>query len=732
MRRAVLCLLSVLVCASAGIAQTESARPRVGLALAGGSARGFVHVGVLRWLVEHRVPVDAVAGTSMGGVVGGLYAAGYEPTDMEEYFGQIDWKRTFSAVPYSQLPLRRKEDRREFPSKFEIGLRGRQVRIPAALNQGHEVGVQLSRFASPYARMKSFDDLPTPFRCVAADLLRGEPYIFQSGDLLDALRSTMAAPGIFEPVRVRAEGRDAGREMLLVDGGIFQNLPVDIARAMGTSVVIGVSIKLQPAKVDDIVTLVDVLGRTTDVIVEANERESLRRADIRIEVDTGSTSFIDFAQRQKLEDLGYQTAQQHAAELLRYALSEEDYKQFVGERQRRRRPENFTPQFVEVAGAAKYTEDIERSLAKLENVPLDKELAAKKMRFLIGDGRYASADYRWTEREGRPGLLVTLKEKRHGPPFLLSGVLLEGSQTENVRLILGSRLIFPDFGGPYSEWRTDVLSGSTSRFATEYYWRMFGHKTFLAPRGFAEFKTTAIYSGQSRIAEYAVDQQGVGLDIGYAAGRKNEFRFGYEFLRLHTKVSTGTPTLPRFEGFFQALRGQWLYDNADSAVIPRHGIRASISMRWVFSAPVVVQPYPILESRIQSAFPIGRGPYSMITALEGGTTAGRDSAIEPFTLGGPLHLNALALDQIRGNNYYYGGFYFLRSFARQPMSFLGPNYITVAYEVGSAFRDVRLSNSFHSGTIGFMTESPIGGIFIGASLGEGGERKVFFRMGRLF
>jgi NTE family protein len=686
----------------------------------------------MKWLVEHRVPVDAVAGTSMGGLVGGLYAAGYEPDDMEEYFASIDWKKTFSTVAYSQLPLRRKEDRREFPSKFEIGLRHRQIRLPAALNQGHEVGVLLSRFASPYARMRSFDELPTPFRCVAADLLRGEPYVFQSGDLLDALRATTAAPPVFEPVRLRPDRSQSGREMLLVDGGILLNLPVDIARGMGTDIVIGVSIKLQAARADDVVSLLDVLGRTTDVIVEANERGSLRRADIKIEVDTGNLPFTSFESRQKFQELGYQAAEQHKSELLRHALSEEDYQAFLRERQRRRRPEDFTPRFVEVTGAAKYSENLERSLSQLENVPLDPAVAARKMTFLVGDGRYASADYRWTEREGQPGLLVTLKEKRHGPPFLYSGVLLEGSQKENIRLIFGSRLLFPDFGGPYSEWRTDLYSGSTSRFATEYYWRIRGRKIFLAPRGFAEFKQDSIYSGHSRIAEYAVDQQGFGLDVGYAAGRKNEYRFGYEFSRLHTKVSTGAPTLPRFEGFFEALRGQWLYDNMDNAVIPRQGFRSSLSMRWVFSAPVVLQPYPILESSLQYAYPFGRGPYSLIASLAGGTTAGRDSAIAPFTLGGPLRLNALALDQLRGNNYYYGGFYALRKFGRQPLSFMGPNYVTVAYEAGSAFGDVHLRNTFHSGTIGYMSESPIGGLFFGASLGEGGERKLFFRLGRLF
>lgn len=732
MRRNILFILIMLVGAGVAFAQKEPERPRVGLALAGGSARGFVHVGVLQWLEEHRVPVDVVAGTSMGGLVGGLYAAGYEPAEMDEFFKPIDWDKTFSPVPYSQLPLRRKEDRREFAAKFEIGLRGRQARLPGAVYQGHEIGLLLSHFAAPYSGMRSFDDMPTPFRCVAADLIRGEPYVLQSGDLVDALRATTAVPGIFDPVRLRAGDRQGGREMMLVDGGIFRNLPVDITRSMGASVVVAVSIKLTETKAEDLYSLLDVVGRTIDVMVEANERTSLQRADIKIEIDVGKLGSTDFAQREKFVALGYQAAEQHAAELLRYALSAAEYKRFQQERQRKRRPENFTPQFVQIESAAKYGEELAHNLRDLENLPLNFREVSKEMTFLVGDGRYASADYRQTERNGRTGLLVKLKEKRHGPPFLFSGFNLEGSLTTEVRFILGSRLVFPDLGGPYSEWRTDLSTGSTSRFATEYYWRIRGRRAFLAPRGFAEFTHTGIYSGRSRVAEYAIEQQGFGLDVGYAVGRKSELRFGYEFLRLRTRVSTGTPTLPRFEGFFEALRAQWLYDNMNSALIPRRGARSSLSMRWVFSAPVVAQPYPIFETRMQYAFPVGRGPYSAIAALEGGTTAGRDSAIEPFTLGGPLRINALALDQLRGNNYYYGGFHLLRAFKRQPISFLGPNYITVAYEVGSTFNNLRQNNSFHSGTIGFLSESPIGGIYVGASFGESGERKVFFRLGRLF
>src|SRR5262245_66300311 len=173
-------------------------RPRVGLALGGGSARGLAHVGVLRWLEEHRIPVDLIAGTSMGGLIGGSYATGLSPDDLEALLSQINWDSMFGSNDFQYLSVRRKRDARSYPSYLEFGLRGGLV-APPSLNSGQQVEFLLARITAPYYSITAFDDLPTPFRCVAVDLRTARPFILENGSLAQAMRSTMSIPLVFPP-----------------------------------------------------------------------------------------------------------------------------------------------------------------------------------------------------------------------------------------------------------------------------------------------------------------------------------------------------------------------------------------------------------------------------------------------------------------------------------------------------------------------------------------------------
>src|SRR5262249_27200728 len=217
--------------ASAPIANVQS--PRVGVAFGGGSARGIAHVGVIRWLEEHRVPIDVAAGTSMGGLIGGAFATGMDAPELEAFIGSIDWDELFGASSFAYKNIRRKADARAYPSRLEFGLRGGIV-PPSALNSGESVELLLGRITAAYFDIEDFDDLPTPFRTVAVDLLSAQPLIMRSGSLADAMRATMSLPLIFPPVDVN------GR--LLVDGGTMNNVPADIVKAMGADRVVAVNV----------------------------------------------------------------------------------------------------------------------------------------------------------------------------------------------------------------------------------------------------------------------------------------------------------------------------------------------------------------------------------------------------------------------------------------------------------------------------------------------------------
>src|ERR1700678_1488920 len=216
----------------------QDSRQKIGLVLEGGGALGLAHIGVLQWLYQHHVPVDLVAGTSMGGLVGGFYATGHSPDEIQQLIQNVNWDQALSGqLPFRDLSYRRKEDAVEFPTRIEFGLRN-GVQLPAGFNAGQEVTFILDRVTLAYSEVKSFNDLPTPFACVATELNTGRQHVFHDGSLSLALRATMSLPGIFTPVH--------SGKILYADGGLLNNMPVDVAQSMDAQLTIAVYLQTAP------------------------------------------------------------------------------------------------------------------------------------------------------------------------------------------------------------------------------------------------------------------------------------------------------------------------------------------------------------------------------------------------------------------------------------------------------------------------------------------------------
>ena len=318
-------------------------RPRIGLVLEGGGALGLAHVGVLKWFEEHHIPIDYVAGTSMGGLVGGLYATGRSSDEIRAFLRDINWYSALNNdVPYKDMAFRRKEDAREYPASLEFGFKDRTAVLPSGFNSGHEVGLILDRIAYPYTELRSFDELPTPFRCVSTDLVSGKAVVFDRGSLSEALRATMSLPAIFSPVRRNGQ--------ILVDGGLLENLPVDVARRMGADIVIAVNLQTKPLNPNEPLSAFGVLQRSISVGISVNELESMRRADLVIQVHTQEFTSTDYQAAEKIIDLGFTGSEERNAVLSRFALSDGDWTEYAAERNGRAvRPP--VPEFIQVSGA---------------------------------------------------------------------------------------------------------------------------------------------------------------------------------------------------------------------------------------------------------------------------------------------------------------------------------------------------------------------------------------------
>ena len=309
--------------------QRQQRRKTIGLVLSGGAARGFAHVGVLKVLEENHIPVDYVAGASMGGLIGALYAMGKTPAQMEELIGRLNWDTLLQpSTTFENLSFRRKEDRRNIPAPITLKGRINDLKLPNALNSGHETGLLFDRLTLPYARVNDFHDLPIPFACVGTDMVNGQSVTLDKGSLSQSLRATMSVPGVFAPVEI--DGR------ILSDGGLVNNIPTNVVKAMSADIVLVVNIETQLAGREALDNLLGVLAQTINIASADNSRRSLLQADIIIAPDLGTYANTDFGQSKAIIDLGYQGAQQKIEVLKGLALDDAEWQQHLAARARAR------------------------------------------------------------------------------------------------------------------------------------------------------------------------------------------------------------------------------------------------------------------------------------------------------------------------------------------------------------------------------------------------------------
>ena len=393
-------VLSSLAAVAQSTATPPPKRMKVGVALEGGGALGLAHIGVLRWFEQHHIPIDYLSGNSMGGLVGGLYATGQSPDDIERTVKKMDWPLLLGgATPFEDLSFRRKEDARAVQSTLAIGFK-KGASLPSGLNAGHQISLLIDRETLPYSDVKSFDDLPIPFRCVATDLVSGKAHVFRTGPIGLAMRSTMSLPGIFNPVR------DGDR--LYVDGELVDNLPTDLAREMGPDVVIAIHLQVSPTTADDIQSLFGVLGRSIQISSAASEVRGMEAADLVVKVDVQKFTALDFNQADALIQKGMEAAEEKSKILQPYVLNQAEWDEYVARRDARKRGPAVAPQFVKVVGGNSIASDkrMEKLLQPMVDKPIEIKKLDKELTLLTGVGRYSGASYSMTEIGGKVGLQV--------------------------------------------------------------------------------------------------------------------------------------------------------------------------------------------------------------------------------------------------------------------------------------------------------------------------------------
>jgi NTE family protein len=717
--------------------QTSKRRKTVGLVLSGGGARGFAHVGVLKVLEENHIPVDYVAGASMGGLIGSMYAMGHTPAEMEALISELNWDQLLTATTtFENLSFRRKEDRRNIPAPITLKGRINDLKLPNALNSGHEAGLLFDRVALPYAQVRDFHDLPIPFACVGTDMVKGESVTLDKGSLSRALRATMSVPGVFAPVEI--DGR------ILSDGGLVNNIPTNVVKAMSADIVLVVNIETQLAGRESLESILGVLAQTINIASADNSRRSLLQADMIIAPDLGKYSNTDFGEAKAIIDLGYQGAEAKVGMLRNLSLNDADWQAHLAARRARELPDSApVPEFLAVDGKNQdAVRTIEEKLGdKYKNQPLTpqkQEELAKDLSDLTGTGRFDSLDYDVISREGKPGLLIrttTAGERPSKPTRLEVGFDVNSVESDNVNFVFNARLTFFDIGRYGSEWRNDVKLGSNTLLASEYYRPLARTKFFIAPRISYERRRINLFSGSTRLAEYVGANIQAGIDVGYMASQRSEFRAGYTIGYESASRRIGDPLLPNVEGSFSNASLRWNYDGLDKAQVPNHGLYSRNSVTHYFDSPDAVGRFSQAETRSNIFFPLNKvNKRTTGFAFGGGgaTFGGEAPLIRQFTLGGPFRLGGYGYEEFRASNYIQGGAGFLYNPEIFPSFLGGKAYVGAWYEGGSAFEKIGNANYRQSISGGAILETPLGPVFLGGSMNENGRGRFYFSFGRIF
>ena len=707
-------------------ATTQKPRPKIGVALEGGGALGLAHIGVLQWFEDHHIPVDYLAGTSMGGLVGGFYATGKSPKELKEIVEVQNWDVIIGgSTPYEDLSYRRKEDSRDYPNKIVLGLKN-GLSLPAGLNSGHQITLLIDRETLAYSQLKSFDELPIPFRCVATDLVSGKEEVFGDGSLQRALRATMSIPGIFSPVRTG--------EKVYVDGGLVGNLPTSVVRQMGADVVIAVHLETAPAKPEEIQSLFSVLGRSIDVVIRENELRGLSGADLIVNVNLKEFTSMDYPKANTIINQGAQAAGAKQQILSPYSMNDADWADYRKTREARMQSTVPVPQFVKVEGTdpntAKHMQDF---LSPITGKPIEQAKLDRLLTRLTGFGKFDWVGYSMMRDGDKSGLLITVHEKNYAPPYLQLGFEVDGSESGDVSFTTGARVTVQDKFGYRSEWRTDVLFGNTYGISSELYKPLTAtSRWFVAPRGSLSDANFKIFSKNDPIAEYRLDNASVGSDFGFSFDRFTEVRVGYEVGYFNAKLRLGTPEFSSVEGRTGHTRFTFLTDHTDDPVIPRRGYKFDALFRFVDTSPGAVENFPSMDVRLGYFQPVSK-PGSIFFTAEGGSTFGfNQTGIPQYFLGGPGRLSAYGTNELFGNQYYTFRAGYLHDLFTLP-PFVGKKiYATASFELGKMYGFPNESALPFDFAAGVVAQTALGPLFLGGSVGDSGHQKWFFQLGKVF
>ena len=711
-------------------------RPKIGLVLSGGGARGLTHIGVLKVLHELRVPVDYIAATSMGAIVGGLYASGMSPDEMQRHLAGVSWPTLLSdSAPRQDIGLRRKEQEAAFPLSLEIGFRDGEFRAFKGALSGSNLELFLHELTRNVDGVSDFDKLPIPFRAIATNMLNGHQVVFDHGRLFQAMRASMSVPGMFAPVEV--DGKVLG------DGGLVNNLPVDVVRAMGADIVIAVNIGTPLMSRDQLSSIVGYASQMVNILTEQNVRVQLAQLlpqDILISPDLGDLTFIDFSEGPKFVELGIKAAQEVQAKLVALADSMPSYAAY--EHRFRVAPEELpaTLDFVTVEGSHySNPEVLEEQMQTQPGEPFSLQVLEKDLVRLYGRGDFENIDYELFRIGKQQGLIVNVTEKSWGPNFLRFGLSLnsdlQGESQFNV--LLGHKRVWVNRLG--AEWTNEIVLGSTRRYATEFYQPLtLKNRLFASAYGGIQRAPEYIFDGDQRVAEYDVLTETAGLDLGMPLGTPGEVRVGIKWVHQNGDPTIGVRNFPTIKSTENGARLLVRWDTLDNSYFPRSGLKldaeAFIGSRttYAFGNAYDEGTGSRAAAFMNAAYAFSKTDFINFGGRIGGVEHERDNVISDYDLGGFLQLSGLRTNQLSNNYVALVRAIYYHQIANVPIIGRGV-YIGGSLETGNVWanRDAISAGSLlTAGSLFLAADTWLGPFYVAYGHASNGQSSWYLFLGR--
>lgn len=703
---------------------------RTGLVLSGGGARGLAHIGVLKQLEEMNIPIHAIAGTSMGAVIGGLYAAGYSADELEALALELDWQETLSDTPQREaIPFRRKQDDRDFLVKQRLTFKDGELSFPLGLLQGQNMGVVLESLLVHTNEIDDFDRLPIPFRAVATDIATGEAVVFDHGHLPLAIRASLALPGFFAPIEVN------GR--LLVDGVLSKNVPIDVARSMGVDRVIVVDIGTPLKSAGELTSVLDIMDQTTTLLTRANtERQlaTLTSADLLLQPALGDMGFSSFDETRQAIDAGASSLANANGVLAFVAPQDSD----AGGSLASIRPQRQAIiHAIEVDNSGKVADEVVLGMIRQEiGEPLNLSRLQTDMGTIYGTDYFSRVTYEVVHEEGRNTLLVHTAGRRTGTNYLRLGLNLVDDFEGDSQYNLGASFRVNGLNPLGAEWLTRLQVGSDQELYTEFYQPLdYGSRYFVAPFIDAEARNLEVIDDNEPIVAYRQKRYGAGLNIGRQIANSGEVRFGLSRYRGNSRVRIGDPALPSiaFDEAFYSIEID--RDTLDNVNFPRSGEEALIS--WRQSEPTLGadERYQQIELMANKAFGVGPNSWQ-IGAFLGRTDSDVNVAQSSFVLGGPGWFSGFRQDALAGQNYQLGRLVYYRRLTPSYLNaFSLPLYLGASLEYGRVYnRDETDFDTgyFGAGSLLLGMDTLLGPLFFGLGANEEGYEALYMKLGQTF